>query len=142
MPRRCLMDCFLLALVQRWGAAPGQAGLWCGGTSVALPPVPVLAKPGNASWQLCLAGGLWGENGEGGLAPHLLQQVMSKFVPKFPPSAGGRGLGLALLPAAGGGCPGLGTVWPTGFIYKQAGAGTGQQGTSGTRRPIMLIITT
>lgn len=51
-------------------------------------------------------------------------------------------MGLALLPAAGGGCPGVGTVRPAGFIYKQAGAGTGQPGTSGTRRPIMLIITT
>lgn len=65
---------------------------------------------------------------------HILQWVV--------PWLGRRGLGLALLPAAGAGCPGASTTRPTGFIYKQSEAGTGQPGTSGTRRPIMLIITT
>lgn len=104
-------------------------------------PAPALAKPGMASWPLCSAGGLdktgrLGEQNRGALvAPHILQCVVSK-------SPAGGEQGLALLPAAGGGCPGMGTAWPAGFIYKQAGAGTGQPGTSGTQRPIMLIITT
>lgn len=85
---------------------------------------------------------LGGRNGGAPLAPHILQWIVPEFVPKSPPQCVGRGPGLALLPAVGGGCPGVGTVWPAGFIYKQAGAGTGQPGTTGTRRPIMLIITT
>lgn len=54
---------------------------------------------------------------------------------------GGGGWGLALLPAAGAGCPGVGSMHPAGFIYKQSEAGTGQPGTSGTEG-LMLIITT
>lgn len=65
---------------------------------------------------------------------HILQWIV--------PWLGRRGLELALLPAAGAGCPGASTMHPMGFIYKQLEAGTGQPGISGTRRPIMLIITT
>lgn len=138
--------------------SPGTGGLlWTrlgsseGDKSVALLPVPTLAKPGTASWQRCLAGGLekprlgasggGGKWGRVGLAPQILQWVVPKCVPRSPPWHVGRGLELALLPVAGG-CPGVGTAQPAGFIYKQAGAGTGQLGTSGTRWPIMLIITT
>lgn len=78
--------------------------------------------------------GGWVQLGGKMVETHILQLLV--------PWEGRRGLGLALLSAAGAECPGVGTMHPTGFIYKQLEAGTGQPGTSRTRRPIMLIITT
>lgn len=102
------------------GCCSGSGWAPVRGTIVALLPAPTLANPGTASWQLCLAGGLekprWlgaagGKKWGGGpLAPHILRWIVPEFVPKSPPQRVGRGLGLALLPAVGGGCPGVGTV--------------------------------
>lgn len=141
------MDHFLLALMQ--GGLLGARLRLEGGHSMAQLPVPPPYHPG-ASRQLCLARGMeslgyLGAAGGAPLFPASCRGLCLSLSPNLPPS-GGFGAGSA----AGGrklGTPG----WagrsprprlPAGFIYKQAGAGTGQPGTTGTRRPIMLIITT
>lgn len=143
------MDHFLLALMQG-GLLGARLGLGGGTHSMVQLPVPPPCHHG-ASRQLCLARGMekpWGAGccWGGSVIPHLLQGFVPKFEPKSPSPRRGFRAGAAA------GSRKLGTPgWarrsprprlPAGFIYKQAGAGTGQPGTTGTRRPIMLIITT